>query len=214
VEYLVDMTTHVPEGTPSEVVDDVRGREAAHTRELAAQGHVLRLWRPPLAPGQWRTIGLFAADDAAGLERVLASMPLRVWRTDEATELSPHQNDPALGPTAMRSRQDGEPMTEFLVHFTSAVPEQTDPADVAEATANEVDRVRELAKEGHLDRLWGMPSEQRPAPVLGLFIAADEGQLQAILQSLPLYPYAKIQTTRLTSHPSDPAGTGGGGASR
>ena len=83
MEYLVTMTTHVPEGTTDEAVADVRARETAHTRELAAQGHVLRLWRPPLAPGEWRTLGLFAAADGGELERVLASMPLRVWRTDE-----------------------------------------------------------------------------------------------------------------------------------
>ncbi|HTW41255.1 MAG TPA: muconolactone Delta-isomerase family protein, partial [Solirubrobacteraceae bacterium] len=63
MEYLVTMITHVPAGTSQEAVDDVRAREAAHTRELAAQGHVLRLWRPPQAPGEWRTIGLFAAAD-------------------------------------------------------------------------------------------------------------------------------------------------------
>jgi muconolactone D-isomerase len=89
------MTTHVPDGTPASAVDDVRSREAAHTRELAAQGYVLRLWRPPLAPGEWRTLGLFAAADRAELERVLASMPLRIWRTDQIEELTPHPNDPA-----------------------------------------------------------------------------------------------------------------------
>jgi len=55
MEYLVTMTTHVPDGTPDKTVDDVRAREGVHTRELAAQGHVLRLWRPPLAPGEWRS---------------------------------------------------------------------------------------------------------------------------------------------------------------
>jgi muconolactone delta-isomerase len=94
MEFLVTMTTRVPEGTTAEAVDDVRAREAAHTAELAAQGYVLRLWRPPLAPGEWRTIGLFAAADATELERVLASMPLRVWRTDEVTVLTPHPSDP------------------------------------------------------------------------------------------------------------------------
>jgi len=39
---------------------------------------------------------LFAADDGDQLEKVLASMPLRVWRTDEVTPLSPHPADPAL----------------------------------------------------------------------------------------------------------------------
>ena len=41
MEYLVTMTTQVPEGTPDATVDDVRTREAARSRELAAQGHLL-----------------------------------------------------------------------------------------------------------------------------------------------------------------------------
>jgi muconolactone delta-isomerase len=96
MEYLITMTTHVPDGTSEDTVEDIRTREAARSRELAAQGHLLRLWRPPLEPGEWRTIGLFAADDRDQLEEILASMPLRVWRTDVVTALSPHPSDPAL----------------------------------------------------------------------------------------------------------------------
>ncbi|MDX6391519.1 MAG: hypothetical protein QOJ73_2582 [Streptosporangiaceae bacterium] len=99
MEYLVVMTTRVPDGTSQEAIDDIRAREAAHSRELASQGHLLRLWRPPLQPGEWRSLGLFAADDGDELERVLASMPLRVWRTDEVTPLSRHPNDPATAKT-------------------------------------------------------------------------------------------------------------------
>ena len=95
MEYLVEMTTHVPEGTTDEEVDHMRAREAARSRELAAQGNLLRLWRPPLQPGEWRTLGLFAADDDAQLESVLASMPLRVWRSDVVTPLALHPSDPA-----------------------------------------------------------------------------------------------------------------------
>ena len=95
MEFLVTMTTRVPDGTCTEAVDEVRAREAAHSRELAMQGHLLRLWRPPLQPGEWRTLGLFAAADERELEEVLASMPLRIWRTDEVTPLTPHPNDPA-----------------------------------------------------------------------------------------------------------------------
>jgi muconolactone delta-isomerase len=95
VEFLVTMTTRVPDGTPDATVDEVRAREAARSRVLAEQGNLLRLWRPPLAPGEWRTLGLFAAEDAEQLEAVLASMPLRIWRTDEVTPLAPHPNDPA-----------------------------------------------------------------------------------------------------------------------
>jgi muconolactone delta-isomerase len=94
MEYLVNMTTHVPAGTTDEAVDDMRAREGVRARELAAQGHLLRLWRPPLQPGEWRTLGLFAADDDAELEEVLASMPLRVWRHDEVTPLTVHPSDP------------------------------------------------------------------------------------------------------------------------
>jgi muconolactone delta-isomerase len=155
MEYLVTMTTRVPDGTPAEAVDDVRAREAAHTSELAAQGYVLRLWRPPLAPGEWRTLGLFAAAGAAELERVLASMPLRVWRSDEIEELAAAPNDPAPG--AGSAWPSGETAAEFLVTFTPAVPAGTAAEDVAEATAREA-TARELAAQGHLIRLWAPPA--------------------------------------------------------
>jgi muconolactone D-isomerase len=94
MEFLVTMTTEVPDGTPDDTVDDVRRREAVRSKELASEGHLLRLWRPPLQPGEWRTLGLFAADDDAELESILSSMPLRVWRSDSVIPLSPHPNDP------------------------------------------------------------------------------------------------------------------------
>src|SRR5664280_3730555 len=90
MEYLVTMTTHVPDGTSDAAVQAIRTREAAHSLELAAQGHLLRLWRPPLQPGEWRTLGLFAADDGTQLEKVLASMPLRVRRQRGHLISAPH----------------------------------------------------------------------------------------------------------------------------
>ena len=94
MEFLVDMVTTVPEGTSDDAVAEMRTREAARAKELAEQGNLLRLWRPPLAPGEWRSWGLFSADDAEQLEQVLASMPLRVWRHDTVTPLTPHPSDP------------------------------------------------------------------------------------------------------------------------
>lgn len=41
MEYLVNMTTQVPDGTAEEAVDEIRASEAARPRELAAQGHLL-----------------------------------------------------------------------------------------------------------------------------------------------------------------------------
>jgi muconolactone delta-isomerase len=207
VEYLVTMTTRVPDGTPAEAVDEVRAREAAHTRELAAQGHVLRLWRPPLAPGEWRTLGLFAAADADELEQVLASMPLRVWRSDEVTRLEPHSNDPAPG-SSPSAPVSGQAATEFFVTFTPAAPAGTPAADVDDARAREAVRARELAGQGHLVRLWALPASDGVSSALGLWRAADDGEMEAIVRALPLYPYLTTQTTRLTPHPSDPAAPG------
>ena len=71
MEYLVTMTTHVPAGTADDSVAEIRVREAARAKQLAEQGHHLRLWRPPLEPGEWRTLGLFsAADDGELGDRV------------------------------------------------------------------------------------------------------------------------------------------------
>jgi muconolactone delta-isomerase len=201
MEYLVTMTTHVPDGTPDAAVQDIRAREAAHSRELAAQGHLLRLWRPPLQPGEWRSLGLFAAGDGDQLEAVLASMPLRVWRTDEVTPLVPHPNDPGPGPgSAAPPAAAGA--AEFLVTFIRAVPDGTPAAAVEAADAGEAQAARDLAGQGHLVRLWALPA---PGQALGLWRAPDAGAMQAIVTALPLHDYLEVETTPLTPHPSDPA---------
>jgi muconolactone delta-isomerase len=193
MEYLVSMTTHVPEGTPEQAVDDVRGREAAHSRELASQRHLLRLWRPPLQPGEWRSIGLFAASDDGRLEEVLVSMPLRVWRTDEVTPLSPHPNDPV--------QLVKERTAEFLTIFSISIPEGTSGRAVDDTEAREAARAKELAALGHLERLWVLPGPRR---TLGLWQAQDVSEMQTIVQSLPLDAWMTTQITPLTPHPSDP----------
>ncbi|MGH3183263.1 MAG: muconolactone Delta-isomerase family protein [Streptosporangiaceae bacterium] len=203
MEYLVTMTTDVPDGTPEQAVDDIRTREAAHSRELAARGHLLRLWRPPLRPGEWRTLGLFAAAGDGRLEEVLASMPLRVWRTDEVTPLAPHPNDPKNPALAARKGDDGS--AEFLTTFTISVPEGTPSQTVENTEAREAQRARELAGQGHLLRLWMLPGASR---ALGLWRARDAAEMQAIVTSLPLDAWMTVQTTPLTEHPSDPALTG------
>jgi len=198
VEYLVTMTTHVPDGTPEQTVADVRAREAAHSRQLAAQGHLLRLWRPPLRPGQWRSLGLFSAAGDVRLEQVLASMPLRVWRTDEVTPLAPHPNDPGLPGKAGPGRSG---TAEFLTTFTIAIPEGAPAQTVEDAEAREAARAKELAAHGHLLRLWRLPGEGR---ALGLWRARDTTEMQAILEALPLDAWMTAETTPLTPHPSDP----------
>jgi muconolactone delta-isomerase len=196
MEYLVSMTTHVPDGTPDETVRDIRAREAGHSRELAAQGHLLRLWRPPLQPGEWRTLGLFAAADGDRLGEILAAMPLRVWRTDEVTALSPHPNDPPRTPM-----HGAVPATEFLVTFTVTVPPGRADQPVQDTRARAAQAAHDLAGHGHLLRLWTL-SDGR---ALGLYRARDAARMRAILEALPLTPWMTADTTPLSPHPSDPA---------
>jgi len=197
MEYLVTMTTHVPHGTPEQEVDDVRALESAHSAELASCGNLLRLWRPPLQPGEWRTLGLFAADDADQLERVLASMPLRIWRTDQVAALGPHPNDPGIAKTA------GSP--EFLISMDINVPAGTPDVTVERTSAEEAERARKLASQGHLLRLWSLPADPGQSRTLGLWSAATPAQMQEIVVALPLCDWMTAETTPLRPHPSDPA---------
>jgi len=196
MEYLVTMTTQVPPGTSGQTVDDIRIREAARSRELAEQGHLLRLWRPPHLAGEWKSVGLFAGADGSELEEVLASMPLRVWRTDQVTPLSPHPNDPGNGQGMKQTA------AEFLTTFTVAIPQGTPAQTVADANAREAVRARELAGQGHLLRLWTLPGQGR---ALGLWRAKDAATMRAIAKSLPLDPWMTTDITPLTTHPNDPA---------
>ncbi len=197
MDFLVTMTTHVPRGTSEETVAEVRQREAAHSHDLAERGSLRRLWRPPLKPAEWRTLGLFTADNADELESVLASMPLRIWRTDEVMPLSPHPNDPALSSIG--------PGQEFLIAMTIGVPEGT-PSGVVDDTLNrEARRARELSSQGNLRRLWALAADEPALRTLGLWNARDPGELDSIVKSLPLYAWMTATTTELSPHPSDPA---------
>jgi muconolactone delta-isomerase len=200
MEFLVTMTTQVPNGVSDRDVAGVREREAARTGELVLEGRVRRLWRPPVRPGEWRTLGLFVADDPQQLEQTLASMPLRIWRTDEVTPLGPHPNDPGPARTTVDPSD-----TEFLTTFVVTVPPGTSPDLVDTVAAREADRADELARQGRLVRLWTL---QNPARVLGQWRAPDSGAMGKILRSLPMRDWLAVDTVPLTRHPSDPASTG------
>ena len=176
-------------------VDDMRRREAARARALAAGGHLLRLWRPPLQPGEWRTLGLFAAGDAGRLEEVLASMPLRIWRNDDVTPLAPHPNDPPSPP----ARRPGA--SEFLTTLTLTAAD-VDPEALDDARGAEARNSRKLAEQGYLVRLWRLHGK---GGGLALWQVDDARQFEAILAALPLRRWLKVETIPLTEHPNDPA---------
>jgi muconolactone delta-isomerase len=194
MEFLVTMTTHVPEGTEVSEVDSVRAREADNSGERPAAGTLLRLWRPPLAPGEWRTLGLFAADGPEELEQTLASMPLRIWRHDDVQPLLPHPNDPPSPPARDGTR-------EYFTEFTVTIPDGTDPQLVDAARRGEADATRRYAEQGTLVRLWALDDRH----ALGLWQTDDADRLEKILAELPLAPWLTVKTVPLTAHPSDPA---------
>ena len=95
MEYLVDFTTNIPDGTPTTDVDQRARAEAERVDALAKKGHVLRVWRPQPDDGRWRAIGLYRADDERALRAILETLPLYPWMTIEVRALAPHPNDPA-----------------------------------------------------------------------------------------------------------------------
>jgi muconolactone delta-isomerase len=196
MEFLVTMSTHVPTGTSEHEIADIQAREAARTSQLARDGRVLRLWRPPLRPGEWRTIGLFDANDTADLEQILKSMPLRVWRTDEVTALGSHPNDPSTH--CALERGDAE----FLTTMVITIPPGTNTATIDEVSTREAERTRTLARQGTLIRRWTLPGNGRN---LGHWQAQDGNAMHAILQTLPMIAWLSIDTIALSRHPSDPA---------
>ncbi|MCX4613243.1 muconolactone Delta-isomerase family protein [Streptomyces mirabilis] len=91
-EFLVEITTTIPEGTTQDEVDRRRAAEAVRARELAATGNLARLWRPV---GELHSIGIWCAGDEDELhEKVLGTLPLRPWMSLTVTALESHPNDP------------------------------------------------------------------------------------------------------------------------
>lgn len=197
MDYLVTMTTHVPDGVTQAAITAVREREAAHTAELARAGNVLRLWRPPLRPGEWRTLGLFATDNDQQLEQILAEMPLRIWRRDTVTPLGLHPNDPGPGRVALDPQR-----TEFLTTLVLDIPPATAAASLDDITTREAQYAQQLAADAHLIRLWTLPE---PGRNLGHWQATDYEQMTGLIRSLPMFDCLTVDTVSLTPHPSDPA---------
>jgi muconolactone D-isomerase len=95
MDYLVDFTLMVPEGTPASELELRTAGEGTRVAELAAQGHALRVWKPLPEDGRSRVIGLYRAADDTELQAILDSLPLRPWMEISVTALAEHPNDPA-----------------------------------------------------------------------------------------------------------------------
>jgi muconolactone delta-isomerase len=92
IEFLVEFDVEVPDGTSEAEVEERTRVEAVAAAGLAAEGHLLRLWRP--TEGDPTAVGLYAADSRAELDALLSALPLADWMQMRVVQLSPHPNDP------------------------------------------------------------------------------------------------------------------------
>lgn len=105
MEFLTEVTITVPEGVSDETVQAAIAAERERARELADQGHLVRIWRPQQSG--WANVGLWSARDEDELNSILATLPLHCWMSIRIRPLDLHPSDPvaqqrrsgASGPT-------------------------------------------------------------------------------------------------------------------
>jgi len=94
---------------------------------------------------------------------------------------------------------------DYLVEFIITIPDDAPPAEIEQRLAGETTRVAELAAQGHALRVWKPLPEDGRQRALGLYRAASEEELEAILNSLPLRPWMEVSVTALALHTNDEA---------
>ena len=94
MEFLVEFESHIPDGTSESEIKARYSAEAVASAKLARDGHLVRLWRPPMAPGERKALGLYRAENKEQLDGLLSALPLHAWMQATVTPLEPHPSDP------------------------------------------------------------------------------------------------------------------------
>jgi muconolactone D-isomerase len=95
LEFLVEFESHIPDGISESEIKARCSAEAAACAKLARDGHLVRLWRPPMAPGERKALGLYRAEGKERLDDLLSALPLHEWMQVTVTPLEPHPSDPS-----------------------------------------------------------------------------------------------------------------------
>jgi muconolactone D-isomerase len=95
MEFLVEFDLNVPDGVTESELRDCQNAEVYAAAKLAGEGHLVRLWKPPAAPGENKAVGLYRAESEAQLDGLLVALPLYGWMRVTITPLEPHPSDPA-----------------------------------------------------------------------------------------------------------------------
>jgi muconolactone D-isomerase len=83
----------MPGGTPESEIKERASAAGVAAARLAREGHLVRLWSPPVAPGERKAVGLYRADTKDELDGFLVSLPLNGWMQISVTPHEPHPND-------------------------------------------------------------------------------------------------------------------------
>jgi muconolactone delta-isomerase len=94
-------------------------------------------------------------------------------------------------------------MEEFLVEFDVHVPDGASPSEADRRERSEAAAATELARHGHLVRLWRPVGPATPT-ALGLYRASDRVELDGLLDALPLRDWMDVTVTPLVRHANDP----------
>lgn len=92
-EFITRAVITRPEGLTEPEIADLKLREAQRAAELAAEGRLVRAWRPHGSP-QWANICLWSAKDERDLRDQLASLPFFPYMTITVQQLDIHPSDP------------------------------------------------------------------------------------------------------------------------
>ena len=87
----------------------------------------MRLWRPPVAPGERKGLGLYRADGEAQLDGLLGALPLNGWMRISVTPLEPHSNDPSSSRTRLLQLPD--PRLTLVYRLDATIGEALDLGD-------------------------------------------------------------------------------------
>jgi muconolactone D-isomerase len=88
----------------------------------------------------------------------------------------------------------------MLFHVTIAVrlPRDLDPDKIAQLSAREHQRAKELQLQGKWLHLWRVAGKYEN---VSIFDVESPAELHDILNSLPLYPYMELEVSALCHHP-------------
>ena len=98
MEFLVEFEVNIPDGTPESQIQHREKAEAAAAARLVDEGHLVRVWKPSVATGENKILGLYRADSEPELDALLGALPLSEWMHVTVTPLGKHPNDPGGEP--------------------------------------------------------------------------------------------------------------------